>query len=150
MMKLSKKKFAQLEIDTTVRVTVADVDRACGSPRNILAVVTQLEHDLYKLCTEHGFLKYNYTRQEIAACEENLLEMDNVIKLADGRQLTLREAASNSSVAGPQGYQRCHCKTGCNNKRCACRRAEILCNSKCHGSTACKNKYKIILHFFYF
>ena len=42
------------------------------------------------------------------------------------RQLTLREAASNSSVAGPQGYQRCHCKTGCNNKRCACRGAEKL------------------------
>jgi len=30
--------------------------------------------------------------------------MDNVIKLADGRQLALREAANNSSVAGPQGY----------------------------------------------
>ncbi|XP_060856739.1 uncharacterized protein LOC132934455, partial [Metopolophium dirhodum] len=138
MMKLSKEKFAQLEIDTNVLVTVADVGRARGSPRNILAVVTQLEHDLYKLCTEHGFLKYNYTRQEIAACEENLLDMDNVIKLLGGRQLTLREAASNSSVADPQGYQRCHCKTGCNNKRCACHGAEILCNSKCHGSTACK------------
>ncbi|KAL4089290.1 hypothetical protein QTP88_024347 [Uroleucon formosanum] len=84
----------------------------------------------FHLGTEHGFLKYNYTRQEIAACEENLLDMDNVIKLGDGRQLTLRETASNSSVAGPQGYQRCHCKTGCNNKRCACRGAEMLCNSK--------------------
>lgn len=78
----------------------------------------------YFIGTEHGFLKYNYTRQEIAACEENLLDMYNVIKLAGDRQLTLREAASNSSVAGPQGYQRCHCKTGCNNKRCACRGAE--------------------------
>jgi len=52
--------------------------------------------------------------------------MDNVIKLADGRELTLSEEASNSSVAGPQGYQRCHCKTGCNNKRCVYRGAEIL------------------------
>jgi len=42
--------------------------------------------------------------------------MDNVIKLKDGRQLTLREAASNSSVSRLQGYQRCHCKTGRNNK----------------------------------
>jgi len=42
MMKLSKEKFAQLEIGTTVRVTVPDVDRARGSPRNILAVVTQI------------------------------------------------------------------------------------------------------------
>jgi len=66
--------------------------------------------------------------------------MDNVIKLAGDRQLTLREAASNSSVAGPQGYQRGQCKTGCNNKRCGCRRAEKLCNSKCHGSTDCNNK----------
>ncbi len=50
MMKLSKEKFPQLEIGTTVRVTIPDVDRARGSPRNILAVVTQVEHDLYKLC----------------------------------------------------------------------------------------------------
>jgi len=50
MMKLSKEKFAQLEIGTTVHVTVPDVDRARGSLRNILAVVTQVEHDLYKLC----------------------------------------------------------------------------------------------------
>jgi len=79
-------------------------------------------------------LQYNCTSREIAACEENLLDiMDNVIKLADGRQLTLREAFSNSSVVGPQGYQRCHCKTGCNNDRCACHWAEILCNSKCHS-----------------
>jgi len=50
MMKLSKEKFAQLEIGTTFCVTVPDVGRARGSPRNILAVVTQVEHDLYKLC----------------------------------------------------------------------------------------------------
>jgi len=52
--------------------------------------------------TDHGFLKYNYTCQEIADCEEKFLDMDNVIKLVDGRQLTLGEAASNSSAAGPQ------------------------------------------------
>jgi len=50
MMKFSKEKFPQLEIGTTVRVTTPDVDRARGSPRNILAVVTQVVHDLYKLC----------------------------------------------------------------------------------------------------
>lgn len=67
--------------------------------------------------------------------------MDNVIKLADGRQLTLREVASNNSVASPRRYQRCHCKTSCNNnKHCAYLGAEKLCYIKCHGSKTCKNK----------
>jgi len=52
--------------------------------------------------------------------------MDNVIKLADSRHLTLKKAASNSSVAGPQGYQRRHCKIGGNNQRSAFRGAEQL------------------------
>ncbi|KAF0752152.1 Uncharacterized protein FWK35_00037852 [Aphis craccivora] len=63
-------------------------------------------------CTKYGLLKYNYTLQEIATCEENLLEMNFIIiTLADDRQLTLRETAGNSSV---QRYQRGYCKTGCN------------------------------------
>lgn len=50
MMKFSKEKFPQLEIGLTVCVFIPNVDRARGSMQNILLVVTQVEHDLYKLC----------------------------------------------------------------------------------------------------
>lgn len=54
-------------------------------------------------------------------------------KLAKEKEITLREAAGLNSIAGSQGYERCHCKTKCKNNRCACRAAKKLCNSKCHS-----------------
>lgn len=48
-MTISNKKFSPLEVGTTVKVSIPDVDRARGSPRNLLAVITQVEDDLYKL-----------------------------------------------------------------------------------------------------
>jgi len=57
MMTISNKKFTPLEVDTTVKVSIPDVDRARGSPRNLLAVITQVEDDLYKLCTYKIIIK---------------------------------------------------------------------------------------------
>lgn len=48
-MTISNKKFSPLEVGTTVKVSIPDVDRVRGSPRNLLAVITQVEDDLYKL-----------------------------------------------------------------------------------------------------
>jgi hypothetical protein len=50
MLKLSKKKISEVQVGTTVRVPIPDVDRARGSPRNVLAVVGSVEDGLYKLC----------------------------------------------------------------------------------------------------
>lgn len=50
MMKLSNQKFSEVDVGATVRVPVPDVDRARGSPRNVLAVITHVEDNLYKLC----------------------------------------------------------------------------------------------------
>lgn len=58
MMTISNKKFSPLEVGTTVKVSIPDVDRARGSPRNLLAVITQIEDDLYKL---GRYLLINYT-----------------------------------------------------------------------------------------
>jgi len=54
MMTLSNKKFQQLEVDTTVRVPILDVDRARGSPRNILAVIVSIDN-YYELCKSNKF-----------------------------------------------------------------------------------------------
>ena len=50
MLKLSTAMLQPVEIGTTVRVSIPDVDRARGAPGNILAVVTHIENDLYRLC----------------------------------------------------------------------------------------------------
>jgi len=51
MMTISNKKFTPLEVGITVKISIPDVDRARGSPRNLLVVITQVEDDLYKLGT---------------------------------------------------------------------------------------------------
>ncbi|XP_025192667.1 uncharacterized protein LOC112592727 [Melanaphis sacchari] len=137
ILKSSSSRFDPLEIGSTVKVSIPDVDRARGAPRNLLAVVIHVENDLYKLCTEHGYLKHKYTRSELVPCKEKLLDLPKSI---EEKELTLREAAGLSSISGTQGYQRCHCKTKCKNNKCACRSSGKLCNSKCHGSLICENK----------
>jgi len=49
IMARSNQKFNVLVVGTTVRIPIHDVDRARGSPRNLLAVIVEVENDLYKL-----------------------------------------------------------------------------------------------------
>ncbi|XP_022162759.1 KRAB-A domain-containing protein 2-like [Myzus persicae] len=139
MLRLTNEKFSKLDVGTTVRVPIPDVDRARGSPRNLLAVIISCEDDMYKLCTEYGVLKHKYTRAQISPCKEKFLELDEAMKKIKDREITLREAAGHG-IAGHQGFNRCNCKTGCGTKKCACNAAEMLCSSKCHGNQNCTNK----------
>jgi len=50
MIKTSNRKLKCINIGTTVRIPIPDVDKARGSPRNLLAVVTNVQDGLYKLC----------------------------------------------------------------------------------------------------
>ncbi|XP_015375296.1 PREDICTED: uncharacterized protein LOC107169874 [Diuraphis noxia] len=137
MVTISNKKFSLLEVGTAVKVSIPGVDRARGSPRNLLAVITQVEDDLYKLGTENGIIKHMYTRSQIDPCKESFVDLKSV---KTEKEITLREAAGFNSVTGSQGYRRCNCKLKCRTNKCICRSAGILCNSKCHNSMPCENK----------
>lgn len=119
MLKRTQDKFPPVEVGATVRLSIPNVDRARGSPNNILAVVKSVDDDLYTLCSEHGQLKHKYTCAEIHPCKERLLDL--VAAKADSKLISLREAASYNSVSGSQGYKKCNCKTKCVSKKCACR-----------------------------
>ncbi|KAL4154135.1 hypothetical protein QTP88_001968 [Uroleucon formosanum] len=113
MLRLTNEKFSKLDVGTTVRVRIPDVDRARGSP-------------------QYGVLKHKYTRAQISPCKEKFLELDEAMKKIKDKEITLREAAGHG-IAGHQGFNRCNCKTGCGTKKCACNAAEMLCSSKCHA-----------------
>ena len=60
-----------------------------------------------------------------------------------------------TSLFGGQGYRRCICKTSCRSTLCSCRKSNKLCNSKCHKSLSCEDKWHLFwhhhaLHFFCF
>jgi hypothetical protein len=50
MVKFSNTRFPAVKIGTTVRLPIPDVDRARGTARNLLAVVVDVQNNLYKLC----------------------------------------------------------------------------------------------------
>ena len=101
--------------------------------------MTKTDDGFYELGTENGRLPQLYARSQFSICKEQFLDAENI----PDTTISLRSAATQDSVAGGghgQGFVRCACTKKCETKRCACRRNGLLCNSKCHSSTACTNK----------
>ena len=118
-------------------VPIPDVDRGRADFRNIKAVVIEADDSgNYKLGTEHGVLSQMYVRSQLEPSVEKLFNVADV----PSRTVSLREAARSSSIGLGQGFFKCTCTTGCNNKRCKCKKADKICNSRCHNSNSCKNK----------
>lgn len=130
-------KFPPASIGDTVRVTIPDVDRGRGDPRNILfAVVSINDEDYYELGNKEGTIEQYYTRSQFDVCPEPFIKVDEVSNV----KKSLREIAKNMSLLGGQGYQRCACKSNCKTNKCKCKASGIFCNSKCHQSLPCSNK----------
>ena len=54
---------------------------------------------------------------------------------------SIRTALAAISMMGGQGHIHCSCTTLCDTARCTCKKANLLCNSRCHKSnTCCSNK----------
>ena len=77
--------------------------------------------------------------------QENLFEetygLENIVSTWRGlKTISVREALANISPTGGQGFTRCGCKGACDTMSCKCKKANVICNSRCHaGSTKCKN-----------
>ncbi|KAE9536197.1 hypothetical protein AGLY_007420 [Aphis glycines] len=139
MKSLSERRFCEGNIGDSVKIKIPDVDRARSDLRSILAVIISMEDGNYKLGTTKGKLQHYYSRNQFTICKEKFVSVDEVPDI----QLSLREAARLFSNLGGQGYDRCTCVQKCETRRCKCKAAGILCNSKCHSAgdaaTACKN-----------
>jgi hypothetical protein len=137
MIGISDRKHREAKVGSTVRIPVPDVDRGRGDTRSILAVVMEVNEDgFYKLGTRNGVMKQLYARSQFSTCHQNLVQMDEV----PSTQASLRTVASAQSTGTGQGFFKCCCKTKCQSNRCACKKKQVLCNSKCHASLPCTNK----------
>lgn len=137
MLKVSNLKFPAGKVGDTVKLRIPDVDRARSDPRNLLAVILEVQNEeFYQLGTKQGRLSQLYTRNQFTICEEKFILLDDVPDLA----ISLRECVRKTSLSGGQGYQRCVCKGQCESDKCKCKKSGKLCNSKCHNSLICLNK----------
>nr|CAI5818672.1 unnamed protein product [Callosobruchus analis] len=136
MIALSNSKLPPIEVRRTFIVRVPHFDRGRLAPRNVLAVVLSInEFGLYQLGTKDGTLEFLYCRNEFTLADSNFMDISSV----PSTSVSLRTASGLAS-GSKQGFVQCDCKQYCVNKKCACRAKKIVCKSKCHNSSLCKNK----------
>ena len=137
MLKQSAKRYKPAQTGDSVMVPIPDVDRGRADFLNLKGVVMEANSSgLYKIGTEHGILNQLYSRNQFAPTIEKFMSISDVPEIS----VSLREATKSSSIGLGQGFFRCSCTTGCTTKRCKCRKANKLCNSRCHSSNSCNNK----------
>ena len=115
----SNKRYAPLEVGTNVLIRVPDVDRGRLTPRNVLAIVSEINNDgLYKLSTENGPLDRLFSRNELLQADSQFMSQSNNNNI---KKIPLRTAANMSSKGSGQGFLRCNCKRFCGDNKCSCK-----------------------------
>ena len=64
-----------------------------------------------------------------------------ILYVPDNTEISVRKAVQLLSLYGGQGHIHCSCRSGCTTGKCKCKRKNILCNSRCHASLSCANKW---------
>lgn len=144
MLTLSNAKLPPITVGQNVMVGVPDVDRGRLAPRSVLTVVLDVDSSgMYRLGSKEGIIDRLYARNEITAAHSDFITPADI----PSTSISLRSASVRSS-GSQQGFVHCACQRYCIDKKCKCRRTGVLCNSKCHNNSACKNKQLRFHRFF--
>ncbi|XP_063415454.1 uncharacterized protein LOC134697237 [Mytilus trossulus] len=113
-------------------------DRGKGDSRNLLGRVIEVnDKGNAVVATRFGQLLGTFGTNEMGICKQNLILEEDI---NCETTLSVREAATDQSLSGGQGFFKCSCKTKCLSNRCKCKKNGRQCNSRCHSSTTCDNK----------
>ena len=112
-----------------VALSIPQVDRGSGDPRNILGLVIyhDLDTDLYRIAIKAGVVRESYSRNQFDCCPERLLTEDDV---SQDKSVSLRKAVNQQSVCQEQGFKMYSCAS----MKYTSNKAKVLCNTRCHGS----------------
>ena len=115
-----------VDIGTNVVVRVPDLDRGRLAPRNVLAVVVDVNSSgLYLLGTQEDPLERLYACNAFTTADNNFIQAHDV----PSSSLYLRSASVITS-GSKQGFVSCHCKRYCIDKKCKCLWKNMKSNSK--------------------
>lgn len=137
MLQVAKRNCNRAAIGDSIVLGIPKVDRGPLDPPNLLCKVLQIENDVYQVGTNYGTLKNWFSRNDF------ILSGSTFTGDVPEKPISLREAVATESKFGGQGYSSCNCRASqkqCRSKRCACFKANVLCNSRCHHSNPCSNK----------
>lgn len=94
MVKLSNKKFPPLDVGTSVKIPIPNLDRGKNDQKNVIGVVTErTPDDLYRIATPEGELNSLFARNMIHACKHNFLNIDVM-----GKDIVSLRTVSQDSV----------------------------------------------------
>ncbi|KAJ8720572.1 hypothetical protein PYW08_006037 [Mythimna loreyi] len=135
----SSKKFKNIDVGATVLVEVPRVDRGPLDSKNVVGKVIENKNELYKVGTSFGIINDWLPRNAVLSTPGEILN-----ETLPETKLPLRKISAMSSTFGGQGIKQCNCKKyskgQCLSNKCNCKKANILCNSRCHKSLTCTNK----------
>ena len=135
-------------IATSRHGKVDKVDRGpLDAPLLPCVVVEITENNYARVACKGGVLKSCFFRETLITdtCSGSRLHqfgLENHVQ--NWRQLpviSIRQGATFDSPLGGQGFFKCSCHGACDSNRCACKKADVLCGSRCHkgANGACKN-----------
>ncbi|RNA38810.1 KRAB-A domain-containing 2-like [Brachionus plicatilis] len=135
----SKRYVPEVSTGDYVALPIPDVDRGLCEARNLICRIVDIDYDksLYELACEAAVLDTMFARNSFDLVKDCSVEVE--VRL--DKKLSVRQAVKEQSIGGGQGILKCNCTEGCLTNRCSCKKAGLLCNSRCHGANdSCKNK----------
>jgi len=136
-MNKGKKRIREYQIGDLVRVAIPKIDR-CSVDRPTLPckIIERTENNKYGIGSKYGMIEVYYSANELEPLgTASFPELDNI----PSNKISIREAARLQNAGSVSGSI-CNCKSECNNNRCRCKKADVSCNSRCHGGHSCQNK----------
>ena len=127
----NKKRAYTYDIGGLVRVRIPAEDRSKLDRLTLPAKVLSFDdHGKLIIGCEIGILKQHFDSHELSPLEGDWPSLENIPETV----VTLREAARNQSIMKISSVS-CHCKSNCQDNRCKCFKAKVICTSKYHPSS---------------
>ena len=82
-------------------------------------------------------LQGTFVANEMSICKQDLMLQEGI---NCETTISVREAVSNQSLSGGQGFLKCSCKSKSSSNRCKCKKNGKLYSSRCHNYGSCDNK----------
>lgn len=132
----ANKYLEPVKVGDKVAFLVSEFDRGISDPPVILCKIYKIEKDLFILACEAGLIKDKLARNAF-----QFISQDVDFKVVNEPVMAVRSLVTHMSECGGQGFLKCGPNCKCNTKKCKCRAANVLCNSRCHAKkqTDCPN-----------
>ncbi len=140
MLATNKKIINSIQINDKVLLYIDGIDRGASDPENLLCIVLEKKDIMFKLGCRVGRLNEWFPFNVFS---KTSVVTDFTLEIIPDKILGKREAVRALSTATGQGYLKCGCRAGtC--KNCSCKKANVDCNSRCHGGDVFR-RMKIII-----